>query len=68
LAQAAGIRRVYAFQNIETWKAGASEVLSGSGPVVAWLKVIARPGQRAPTTARPMQEQIARLKQILHGG
>jgi sulfopyruvate decarboxylase subunit beta len=65
LARAAGIERVLAFQSVETWSAGAAEALSGPGPVVVWLKVAARPGQRAPTTARSMQEQIARLQHLL---
>jgi sulfopyruvate decarboxylase subunit beta len=65
IAQAAGIRRVYAFQDVQTWKAQAPEAMSGSGPVVVWLKVAARPNQRAPTTARPMHEQIVRLTKSL---
>lgn len=66
LAEAAGIRRVYAFHDVDAWKTGASAALAGPGPVVIWLKVAARPGQRAPTTARPMAEQISRLTQLLH--
>jgi thiamine pyrophosphate-dependent acetolactate synthase large subunit-like protein len=62
LARAAGIRRVYDFQTAVEWRESATEVLSGSGPVVVWLKVVARPGECAPTTARPMHEQIARLR------
>jgi thiamine pyrophosphate-dependent acetolactate synthase large subunit-like protein len=65
LARAAGISRVYAFDTLPAWRAGAPEALSGPGPVVAWLKVAPRPGQRAPTTARPMAEQLARLRQVL---
>jgi len=65
LAQAAGIRRVYSFQAIDNWRATAPEALSGPGPVVIWLKVAARECQEPPTAARPMREQIARLRQIL---
>src|SRR5207244_7233473 len=38
LARAAGIGRVYTFDTIKDWKAGAAEALAGPGPVVAWLK------------------------------
>jgi sulfopyruvate decarboxylase subunit beta len=67
LARAAGIRRVYSCPTVEAWRATAGEALSGPGPVVIWLHVLARPGQRAPTTARPMKEQLARLRQLLAG-
>jgi thiamine pyrophosphate-dependent acetolactate synthase large subunit-like protein len=65
LARAAGIRRVYSFDSAETWRAGAAEALSGNGPVVIWLKVEPKMGQKTPTAPRPMTEQIARLKQAL---
>jgi thiamine pyrophosphate-dependent acetolactate synthase large subunit-like protein len=68
LARAAGIQRVYTFQAAEEWRASAADPggpLSGVGPVVIWLKVAARPGQCAPTTARPMQQQISRLQHLL---
>jgi thiamine pyrophosphate-dependent acetolactate synthase large subunit-like protein len=65
LACAAGIRRVYSFDNIEAWRAGAAEALSGDGPVVIWLKVEPKMGQKTPAPPRPMAEQIARLKQAI---
>jgi len=65
LARAAGIQRAYSFESAESWGAAAAETLSGPGPVVIWLKVEARADQRAPTTARPMAEQINRLRQQL---
>jgi sulfopyruvate decarboxylase subunit beta len=65
LARGAGIRRVYSCRTVEEWRDVAAEALSGSGPVVVWLKVEARPGQEAPTAARPMPEQIARLREML---
>jgi sulfopyruvate decarboxylase subunit beta len=68
LAQAAGIQRTYSCQTAEEWRAVAAEALSGPGPVVAWLKVAARPGQRAPSTMRPMGEQVARLRQLFGRG
>jgi thiamine pyrophosphate-dependent acetolactate synthase large subunit-like protein len=65
MARAAGIRRVYAFDMREAWQAGAGEALSGPGPVVVWLKVEGRLGQKTPKAPRPMAEQITRLRQAL---
>lgn len=65
LARAAGIERVYAFDALEGWKAGAAAALAGPGPVVVWLKVEGRLGQKTPKPPRPMAEQIARLRQAL---
>jgi sulfopyruvate decarboxylase subunit beta len=66
LARAAGVRRVYSCHAVEDWRQVAPAALSGPGPVVIWLKVAARPGQRAPIAARPMGEQITRLQQLLN--
>lgn len=65
LARAAGIRRVYAFDALDAWRSGATECLSGAGPVVIWLKVEARYGQKTPKAPRPMKEQIERLQGAL---
>jgi thiamine pyrophosphate-dependent acetolactate synthase large subunit-like protein len=65
LARAAGIPRVYSCGTAEEWRRVAPEALGGPGPVAVWVKVEARPGQRAPTAMRPMDEQIARLRQLL---
>jgi thiamine pyrophosphate-dependent acetolactate synthase large subunit-like protein len=65
LARAAGIRRVYSFDTAEAWRAGAAEALAGPGPVVVWLKVEGRLGQKTPKPPRPMAEQIERLRQAL---
>jgi thiamine pyrophosphate-dependent acetolactate synthase large subunit-like protein len=65
LARAAGIRRVYSCASINEWRESAAEALSGPGPVVIWLKVVARTGERAPTAMRPMPAQINRLRQLL---
>ncbi|HEY7327900.1 MAG TPA: thiamine pyrophosphate-dependent enzyme [Gemmataceae bacterium] len=65
LARAAGVQRVYAFDNLDAWRAGAAEALTGPGPVVIWLKVEGRLGQPSPKAPRPMAEQIARLQQAL---
>jgi thiamine pyrophosphate-dependent acetolactate synthase large subunit-like protein len=65
LARAAGILRVYAFDTREKWTAGAAEALAGSGPVVIWLRVEGRLGQKTPQAPRPMADQIARLRKGL---
>jgi thiamine pyrophosphate-dependent acetolactate synthase large subunit-like protein len=65
LARAAGIARVYRFETLESWQAGAAEALSGPGPVAIWLKVEGRLGQKTPVPPRPMSEQIKRLHQAL---
>ncbi|MGH7171170.1 MAG: thiamine pyrophosphate-dependent enzyme [Gemmataceae bacterium] len=65
LARAAGIERVYSYDSIDAWRAGAAEALTGAGPVVICLKVEGRVGQKTPKAPRPMAEQIARLRQAL---
>lgn len=66
LARAAGIERVYSFDNLEAWRADAAETLTGAGPVVVCLKVEGRVGQKTPKAPRPMAEQLARLRQALN--
>jgi len=65
LARAAGIRRVYSFDSSASWQAGAAEALAGAGPVVVWLKVEGKLGQKTPKAPRPMAEQIRRLREAL---
>jgi sulfopyruvate decarboxylase subunit beta len=65
LARAAGIQRVYTFDTTDAWRAGAAEALTGVGPVVVWLKVEGRTGQKTPKAPRPMAEQVERLRQAL---
>src|SRR5262249_51399933 len=64
-AGAAGVGRVYPFNDLPAWRAGAAEALGGPGPVVVWLKVEGRLGQKTPTPPRPMAEQIRRLRTAL---
>jgi len=66
LARGAGIRRVYTFDTLDQWRIGAGEALTGPGPVVIWLKVEGRLGQKTPKPPRPMREQIERLRQALN--
>jgi thiamine pyrophosphate-dependent acetolactate synthase large subunit-like protein len=65
LARAAGIRRVYTFDTLTAWRAGVAEALTGPGPVVVWLKLEGRLGQKTPKPPRPMSEQIDRLRRSL---
>ena len=65
LARAAGVERVYAFDNAEAWKREVAAALSGKGPTVIVLKVEGRLGQPSPKAPRPMQEQIRRLREAL---
>lgn len=68
LARGAGIRRVYSFDTAEAWATQAAEALSGPGPVVVWLKIEGKIGQKTPSPPRPMAEQIARLRKVLGVG
>ena len=65
LARAAGIHRVYAFSQAESWRAGAAEALSRPGPVVVHLKIEALAGQKTPRPPRPMAEQLRRLQDAI---
>jgi sulfopyruvate decarboxylase subunit beta len=65
LARAAGIERVFSYDNLDAWRASAAEALTGAGPGVICLKVEGRIGQKTPKAPRPMAEQIARLRQAL---
>jgi thiamine pyrophosphate-dependent acetolactate synthase large subunit-like protein len=65
LARAAGIQRVYQFDTLDGWRAGAAEALAGPGPMVVWLKVEGRLGQQTPKAPRTLADQITRLRQAL---
>ena len=65
LARGAGIRRVYTFDTLDAWRAGAAEALAGEGPVVVWLRIEGRLGEKTPKPPHPMREQIARLQMAL---
>ncbi|HTU93283.1 MAG TPA: thiamine pyrophosphate-dependent enzyme [Gemmataceae bacterium] len=67
LARAAGIARVYSYDCADAWRAAATETLTGPGPVVVWLKVEGRIGEKTPKAPRPMNEQIQRLRAALCG-
>jgi thiamine pyrophosphate-dependent acetolactate synthase large subunit-like protein len=65
LGRAAGISRVYSFDTLPAWRAGAAEALRGPGPVLVWLKVEGRLGQTTPRPRRPMAEQLEQLQRAL---
>src|SRR3954468_20612712 len=49
LARAAGISRVYAFADLDAWRAGAAGALGGDGPAFAWLRVWGEHGKKTPS-------------------
>lgn len=65
LAKAAGIDRVYRFDELADWQSKAAEALQGAGPVFIWLPVEGRIGQKTPAPPMPMAKQIARLMRAL---
>jgi thiamine pyrophosphate-dependent acetolactate synthase large subunit-like protein len=65
VARGAGITRVYAFDTLAGWQQGAADALRGPGPVVIWLRVEARLGQKTPKAPRPMTDQVRRLREAL---
>lgn len=65
VATAAGIPRVYRFETLAAWEAGAADALSGPGPVVICLNVEGKYGQKTPSAPRPMHDQINRLRGAL---
>jgi thiamine pyrophosphate-dependent acetolactate synthase large subunit-like protein len=65
LARAAGIPRIYTFDSLPAWQAGAAQALSGQGPVAIWLKIHGRTDGKAPVPPRPIGQQIKELKEAL---
>lgn len=63
LAASVGLTRVYSFSEATPWKEAIPEVLAQ--PAFVWLRVEPEYGQKTPAPPRPMQEQIARLRQGL---
>jgi sulfopyruvate decarboxylase subunit beta len=65
LARAAGLQRVYTFDDAEEWGRAAADVFEGAGPVFVWLKLEPLAGQKTPSPPHPIGEQIARLRAAL---
>ena len=65
IARAAGISRAYSFESEEKWERGATEALSGNGPVFIHLKTSPINGKNEQVKPRPMADQLNRLKQVL---
>jgi thiamine pyrophosphate-dependent acetolactate synthase large subunit-like protein len=65
VAKGAGFQRVYRFDEVAAWRAGAAEALSGPGPVLIWLQIEPRYGQKTPSPPRPMADQLQRLRDAL---
>ncbi|MCS7014697.1 MAG: thiamine pyrophosphate-dependent enzyme [Gemmatales bacterium] len=65
LAQGAGIRRTYHFTDLQSWEQSAGLCLEPPGPVVIWLEIEGRLGQKTPSPPRSMRDQIERLHRAL---
>ncbi len=61
LARAAGIERVYAFDDLDQWQAACATAFSDDTPVFISLKVDGVSRQTTPKPPHTMKEQIARL-------
>jgi thiamine pyrophosphate-dependent acetolactate synthase large subunit-like protein len=68
LARAAGIGRVFEFDQADAWRAAAPAILAGPGPAFVRLKVDGERGHRTPSPPRPMGEQISRLRSAVAAG
>jgi sulfopyruvate decarboxylase subunit beta len=62
LAKAAGIARVYRFDEEKDWRVNAPAAIGGHGPTFVWLRVEGRLGQKTPSPPRPMAAQLSRLR------
>ena len=65
IARGSGIEKAFSFDTIENWDSNAQAILAQPGPVLVELNVEARHGQETPKPARPMAEQIKRLRSAL---
>ncbi|MAE60472.1 MAG: hypothetical protein CMJ49_03845 [Planctomycetaceae bacterium] len=62
LATAAGFTSVGSYGDLEAWRAAAQGWLRDPGPRFVWLKVAAQPGDYMTNTARPIGEQLERMR------
>jgi sulfopyruvate decarboxylase subunit beta len=67
IARGAGFRWVHAYQDLESWRRDAEQILTAPGPTFVWLRVDAAvgiPGPRSPgpagQRARALQEALLR--------
>jgi len=65
MAAAAGFQRSYGFDNVDAWRAEASDVLAGEGPVFVSLTIEPSQSAHKPPPLPPMSEQLATLRGVL---
>ena len=63
LARASGFPCVHHFTEAATWQNEAASSLSGTGPRFVWLTIRPQPGDYGKAVGRPIQEQMASLRQ-----
>jgi len=65
IARGAGFEAVHSYQDLETWRRDAEQILSGAGPTFVWLRVDASPGIPGPKSPGPAGERARALQQAL---
>jgi len=65
IARGAGFHRVFEFDDLDTWRRHASNVLAGDGPTFAWLKVAPVLGIPGPRSPGPAAERARRFADAL---
>ena len=63
LARASGFSYVHQFAETTAWRNEAAASLSGPGPRFVWLTIRPQPGDYGKAVGRPIQEQMANLRQ-----
>ena len=63
LARASGFSCVHQFAEATDWRNAAAGSLSGPGPRFVWLTIRPQPGDYGKAVGRPIQEQMANLRQ-----
>jgi sulfopyruvate decarboxylase subunit beta len=65
IARGAGFAAVHAYQDLETWRTSAEQVLAASGPTFVWLRVDAATGIPGPRSPGPAGERARALQEAL---
>lgn len=65
IARGAGFAAVHAYQDLETWRNSAEQVLAASGPTFVWLRVDAATGIPGPRSPGPAGERARALQEAL---
>jgi thiamine pyrophosphate-dependent acetolactate synthase large subunit-like protein len=65
LARASGIRSLYHWSSLESWRAGVHRALEAEGPTVVILDVLTVPGVGGPRSPGPTSERSERFMRAL---